>query len=97
MVKEQDELRQRVFVQMKQRLEDRRESFISAQQRRARCPWHKQTHRERELKREELRLRQLAKEDMVRRSKRIEEFKRQEAMEKLQANEKKQALYNKRR
>lgn len=93
-VKEKDGSRQMVFVQMKERMEDRRQSFLSAHERRE----HKlelvksKLARERDLKREELRLQQSSKEEMVRKARRIEEYERKLAMDRLLANEEKQAI-----
>ena len=93
-VKEKDESRQQVFVQMKERMEDRRESFLSAHERREQKLELVQSklNRERELKREELRIQQTGKEEMVRKARRIEEYERKLTMDRLLANEEKQAV-----
>lgn len=94
LIKGKDADRQRVFVQMKQRLEDRRQTFLDEQGRREHMLQLVQVKlaRERELKREELRLKAIAKTEMVRKARRIEEYERTQAMDRLLANEKKQAI-----
>ena len=61
LIKEKDADRQRVFVQMKQRLEDRRQTFLDEQEWREHMLQLVQAKlaRERELKREELRLKSI--------------------------------------
>ena len=85
LIKEKDADRQRVFVQMKQRLEDRRQTFLDEQERREHMLQLVQVKlaRERELKREELRLKAIAKTEMVRKARRIEEYERTQAMDRV--------------
>ena len=90
--KEKEVERSKVFDQMKTVAEDRRESFLeimSVKDKKMRLV-EKKLAREREVKREQLRLIAAAKEDRVQRAKKAEAFERTIMQEKLEENEEKQ-------
>ena len=90
--KEKEKERAKVFDQMKVVAEERRQSFleIMAVKERKMQLVEKKLKREREVKREQLRLIAAAKEDRVQRSKKAEEYSRGIMQLKLEENEEKQ-------
>ncbi len=90
--KEKEKERAKVFDQMKEVAEERRKSFLQIMKVKERKMElvEKKLAREREVKREQLRLIAAAKEDRVHRSKKAEEYTRSIMQVKLEENEEKQ-------